>query len=248
MAFHDGSTSLGFSRFLSCEDYTWERGLHSVRNPLATISSVFILACPLHATVAWSTHARRAAPWFVAPLWLLFLHNLYHHATGPPCVDIEGFASVLLANSVRMFSGAAPGLGLAVGGAVAAAAASDCGRGTEYQLALNNALTGFFPLVITALVVRRGASESRADEVYLLKKLWVFAVLLAVTGLAIEPNFCDAPGMNWWHPTIVHFTITCFFLCFSNLVLVAAGSPPGRCAVGRRLFYDAIVPRRGKMS
>ena len=239
MAFHDGSDpTLGYSRFLSCEDHSWAAGAHTLRNPLATVSSVVILLCPAAATAAWVSHAgRRAALAFCAPLWLLFLHNLYHHAMGPPCVDIEGFASLLLANSVHMFA-PAPFLGPSVAAAVAAAAAADCRAGAEvgaYQLAVNNALTGLFPLVISWIVVRR-ESPRRAEELYLLKKLWACAVALAVTGLAVEPNFCGAAGMSWWHPTVVHFAITLFFTCFSNLVLV--GTNPA--AVDRRVLYDAV--------
>ena len=57
-----------------------------------------------------------------------------------------------------------------------------------------------------------------------------------MTGLAVEPNFCGAAGMSWWHPTVVHFAITLFFTCFSNLVLV--GTNPA--AVERRVLYDAV--------
>ena len=62
MAFHDGSDpTLGYSRFLSCEDHSWAAGAHTLRNPLATVSSVVILLCPAAATAAWCKHAERRA-------------------------------------------------------------------------------------------------------------------------------------------------------------------------------------------
>ncbi|KAJ1451058.1 hypothetical protein M885DRAFT_530794 [Pelagophyceae sp. CCMP2097] len=244
------TTSLGLAgaRFLSCEDFGWAKGEHSVRNPLAVCSSVLILGCPLYATWTWLRIGARKSTVvaFCLPIWCLFSHNLYHHTYALPTLEIETFATFLFSATVVLAGSSRKLAAFAVFAAVAAAIADHLAtESLQLQFYVNNACGPVLGAAITAVALRPQKGPADGAK-YLLAKIGVLLPILSVSVEFFDGALCSrgVPGAALWHAIVIHGIITVFFTCVSNLSLLLYCRNPGapKAALRRALLYDTVAP------
>ena len=149
--FHEAGLLAG-TRFLSCED-AMNGPAGPVYNPFGAASGLVILACPAHLAARWSQLALPRGPGLavLVPFSLMFLHNLFHHTFGPPALEIETFAAMMLVFAVPTMSDAPATLwrgSATVAAGVLGAGLADVLGGSSLQQVVNEAaMAVMLPLI-----------------------------------------------------------------------------------------------------
>ena len=149
--FHEAGPLAG-TRFLSCED-AMNGPAGPVYNPFGAASGLVILACPAHLAARWSQLALPRGPGLavLVPFSLMFLHNLFHHTFGPPALEIETFAAMMLVFAVPTMSDAPAtlwrGSATVAAGVLGAGLADVLGGGSLQQVVNGAAMAVMLPLI-----------------------------------------------------------------------------------------------------
>ena len=248
--FHEAGPLAG-TRFLSCED-VMNGPDGPVYNPFSAASGLLILACPAYLASRWSQLELPRGPGLavLVPFSLMFLHNLFHHTFGPPALEIETFAAMMLTFAVPVMSDAPPKLwrgSATVAVCVLGAGLADVVSGGSLQQFVNGAaMVVMLPLIELLMSGWRRPSGAGGSEAarYIWHKHLAMAALL-FPQVAIEPALCQVVPRavsRLYHGVVIHFLITTFFHATVTAALwrLAVARYGPRARLRRRWFYDSV--------
>ena len=252
--FHEAGPLAG-TRFLSCED-AMNGPAGPVYNPFGAASGLVILACPAHLAARWSQLALPRGPGLavLVPFSLMFLHNLFHHTFGPPALEIETFAAMMLVFAVPTMSDAPAtlwrGSATVAAGVLGAGLADVLGGGSLQQVVNGAAMAVMLPLIELLMSGWRrpsgggGGRAAAAAARYIWRKHLAMAALL-FPQVAIEPALCHVVPRavsRLYHGVVIHFLITTFFHATVTAALwrLAVARYGARARLRRRWFYDSV--------
>ena len=230
-------------RFLSCEDHI-DGPSSLLYNAWSTATGVVICALPLYHMHRWRALGlpRCAGVAILVPMLGVFMHNVVHHAIGPPPLEIETIVCVLImmtlpalldASSSRMsrpaISRATWCVASAVSVAVCAAALHECARGGDSQTVANEAVMHAVLPLVELTMFRNDGAAGDTDARYLWARHLVMAGVL-FPQVFLEPALC------------ARAYITLHFITLNCLHYLPAGVPRAGALRARADVRGARVP------